>query len=206
MRMKTFSPLLLSLYLACLPAVAKPIVCWTDDKGQRACGDRVPPEYARKERQVFNERGMVVDTKPREKTPEEIADAERKAQQEREAKRAAEAQAAYDRFLRQTYTSVAEIETARDSRLAALDARLQLAEKALSDSEAALTDLRSRSEEDAEDADKLARQIRAFEASRDSNGNAVASLRKEREELAASYRRDIARYRELTGSAPAPQP
>jgi chromosome segregation ATPase len=206
MPMKTFSPLLLSLYLACLPAGAKSIVCWTDDKGQRACGDRVPPEYARKERQVLNERGMVVDTKPREKTPEEIADAERKAQQEREAKRAAEAQAAYDRFLRQTYTSVADIEQARDSRLAALDARLQLAEKALSDSEAALTDLRARSEEDAEDADKLARQIRTFEASRDSNGNAVASLRKEREELVASYRRDIARYRELTGGAPAPQP
>jgi chromosome segregation ATPase len=205
MGMKVLLSLLLGLYLFCLPVAAKSIVCWTDDKGQRACGDRVPPEYARKERQVFNERGMVVDTKPREKTLEEIADAERKAQEEREAKRAAEAQAAYDRFLRQTYTSVADIETARDSRLAALDARLQLAEKALSDSEAALTDLRSRSAEDSEDADKLAKQIRSFEASRNSNSNAVASLRKEREELVASYRRDIARYRELT-AGPARQP
>lgn len=198
MRMKTFRPLLLSLYLACLPAAAKSIVCWTDDKGQRACGDRVPPEYARKERQVLNERGMVVDTKPREKTAEEIAEAERLEREEREARRAAEAQAAYDRFLRQTYSDVGEIEAARNSRLAALDGRLQLAEKALADSEKALTDLRARQSNDAEESAQLGRQIKTFEETRASNQVAVERMRREREELIASYQRDMIRYQKLT--------
>jgi hypothetical protein len=39
------------------------IQCWTDDQGHRACGNAVPTQYANKEREVFNARGRVVETK-----------------------------------------------------------------------------------------------------------------------------------------------
>jgi len=48
------------------------IQCWTDEHGQRACGNSVPAQYADKERSVLNERGQVVETKPHATTLEEI--------------------------------------------------------------------------------------------------------------------------------------
>ncbi len=53
--------------------VAKRVQCWTDERGQRACGDAVPPQYVRRERQVFDDQGRVRQIKPREKTVEEVA-------------------------------------------------------------------------------------------------------------------------------------
>ena len=47
------------------------IQCWTDEKGQRACGNSVPVQYADKERETFNARGRVVETKPHAETIED---------------------------------------------------------------------------------------------------------------------------------------
>ena len=76
MRNLTFPLIVLML---AVPAVhAGKLACWTDDKGQKACGDRVPPQYAKKERQVLDGHGRVIQTQSREKTPEEIAEARQK--------------------------------------------------------------------------------------------------------------------------------
>ena len=44
---------------AATPVSAAGIVCWDEADGRRACGDRVPPEYARRERQVYDKTGRV---------------------------------------------------------------------------------------------------------------------------------------------------
>ena len=53
----------LVLFVLAVPAVgaAQGIVSWKDENGVTHFGDRVPPEYANKDREVLNERGIVVD-------------------------------------------------------------------------------------------------------------------------------------------------
>lgn len=83
---------------------------WTDEKGVVHYGDHVPPEYAKSERAVLNQDGVVIRRLEAEKTPEQrAADALRD--------RDVEARRQHDRFLLTTYTSVKDIETLRDQRL-----------------------------------------------------------------------------------------
>ena len=51
---------------------------WVDDEGVRHYGDKIPAEYADKEKSVINEHGVVVDVIEGKKSEEQLA-AERKA-------------------------------------------------------------------------------------------------------------------------------
>lgn len=83
---------------------------WTDEKGVVHYGDHVPPEYAKSERAVLNQDGVVIRRLEAEKTPEQRAlDAARD--------RDIDARRQHDRFLLTTYTSVKDIEALRDQRL-----------------------------------------------------------------------------------------
>ena len=84
---------------------------WVDDKNVVHYGDRVPPEYAKGERAVLNRQGVEVQRLEAEKTPEQIAELERRARLARDQKQ-------HDDFLLTTYTSVRDIEALRDQRLA----------------------------------------------------------------------------------------
>src|SRR5579872_2433997 len=52
---------------------APAIVCWTDEQGQRNCGDHVPPQYAKSAHDIYNKRGVEVQSVPREETAAEQA-------------------------------------------------------------------------------------------------------------------------------------
>ena len=83
---------------------------WVDEKGITHYGDYVPPEYAKRERAVLNQEGVVIRRLEAEKTPEQrAADALRL--------RDAESRKQHDQFLLNTYTSVCVFETLRDQRL-----------------------------------------------------------------------------------------
>lgn len=86
---------------------------WVDDKNVVHYGDRVPPEYAKRERAVLNDQGVEVAKLEAEKTPEQLADLERRDKLAREQKQ-------HDEFLLNTYTSVRDIESLRDQRLSQL--------------------------------------------------------------------------------------
>lgn len=197
----------------------KKIQCWTDDKGHRSCGDYVPPQYAQKEVQILNKQGMVVDTKQREKTADEAAADERKLQEAKDAEKKARNRAAYDRFLLDTYSSVKEIEKARDIRVQTLDNRIVLAEKAVADNKTALTDLRSRAAAKpvagaepkrvaaiAKSNEKLQKQIVTFEKTLADNTQAIATMKQEREQTVTKFGEDIQRWQQLKSPAPAATP
>lgn len=188
-----------------VPLHAAKIVCWTDEQGRRACGDRVPPQYARQERQVYDAAGRLIETRPRQKTFQEVEEEQRRtAELEARRKRALE-QAAYDRFLLTTFTSVAELEKSRDNRLATLDGRLRLAEESLEQNEKGIEQLKSQIADAQSEGravpGRLTRQLREFEQNLDSNRLAVAKLREERETIRSKFDDDIDRYRALTGAA-----
>ncbi|MBA4284742.1 MAG: hypothetical protein C0434_04345 [Xanthomonadaceae bacterium] len=178
-----------------------PVQCWTDDRGQRVCGDVVPPSEARRARELIDRRGIVTGVVPAQKS---------QAQIEAEAKRARdeEQRLAYDRYLLQAYGDVPAIERARDDRLAALDAQRQLTEKAIADTRATLADLRGRLPKPpaplpagapaAVVADaRLQARIDEFVAAEADQQKALARLGEERTRIRDDFARDIARYRAL---------
>lgn len=195
----------LSLLLATQALLAaspgKQIQCWTDDQGKRSCGDTVPPQYAKKEREYFNDQGMVVDTKSRQLTPEEQAEQQKKeAEAAAELKRVQE-QAAYDKFLTDTYNSTKELEKDRDLRTQTLDGRIGLAKKAIADNEKTLADLRGRVDAASKGGKKpdknLLKQVRKFEKSLAENQKGVEQLQEERANTVAKFNKDIERYKVL---------
>lgn len=183
---------------------AKKVVCWNDDQGHRMCGDTVPPQYAKKEQRTMNKQGIVVETKAREKTAEEVAADAVKAE---EAKRAQE-QAKYDSYLVQTYQKVADLEAVRKERVATLEGRLTLAEKSVVDMQGSVKGLHDRVEAlkkaNKEPDKKLAAQIREYDKALLDNMQSVVAIKQEREKTIVKFDKDIARFKELKPPAATP--
>jgi len=163
----------------------------------------VPPTDARRQRELMNQRGVVKQIIPAEKTPEEIAAENRQIEEQKR-------QAEYDRYLLQAYQSVGELERTRDERMAALDGRMTQAQKALTDNTAALEDLRKRDAAGPAAGDDLdptlKRKIREFAQARDENISAIERIKRERVGLTEQFDRDIRRYQLLRETAKAPLP
>lgn len=195
---------------AATPVSAAGIVCWDEADGRRACGDRVPPEYVKQERQVYDSKGRLLRTLPRQRTPEEVAaDAKLAAEQVARRKKLEEA-AAYDRFLQSTFGSAEDLERTRDDRLATLDGRLSLAEKSLTGNQKGIAQLEEQiAEFQGKNPDKkvpvrLSKQLAEFTASLESNTRVVDELRGERKAIVDKFDYDIRRFRELTGDGAEP--
>jgi hypothetical protein len=126
---------------------AKRVQCWTDNDGRRMCGDSVPPEYLNRERNVINERGQVIEVKPRPPTQAEIDAAEKAKVEETKRAKEAERQHNYDRYLLESYENVHELEATRDQRLQALEVRMELVQKAIAGGQQTLDALVARKSE-----------------------------------------------------------
>ena len=197
-KLRWLVPGLLAALLTLPMAANAQLYRWVDENGQVHYGDRIPPKYAKKQRDKLNEQGVVVESKSRELTSDELA-AKRKAE---EAKLAAAEQARYDRFLVTTYSSVTEIIDLRDARLATLDSRLALAKKSSAKTEDTLTKLlkrREKLEANLKDVpEKLQSQISEYESGLIDSVRMVGSIQDSREETEAKFQKDIERYLTLT--------
>jgi len=110
---------------------------WVDDQGVTHYGDRIPPQYATKERSILNNQGIEVQKLEAQKSPEQLAvDAQRQQEVIR--------QKQHDSFLLTTYTSVKDIEALRDERLEQLKAQRTAAQQYIEGLHARLTSLQSR--------------------------------------------------------------
>ncbi len=121
--------MLLALSATTLPSQAA-FKCWTNAEGVTECGDRLPPEYAQQGSRTISGSGVTLDTQERAKTQEELeaerAAAEEKKRLETEAADRAREQAAYDRVLTSTFTSIKDIEDSRQRKLTAIDDSINL--------------------------------------------------------------------------------
>lgn len=195
---------LLSLLLVTNAASAgAKIVCWTDDKGQRVCGDRVPPQYAARERQVLDPSGRVVETIERQ-----LTDAERAAQQQQkqaaaDADRRMREQAAQDHYLLLTYASVADFMSIRNERLESIDRQIRIAGNAVSKAEGVLAALREQQAAAPDDAE-IRTRIEQFQVSHSDSRKSLATLMKEREAACAEFSRNVQRFQLLKALPPTP--
>jgi hypothetical protein len=172
---------------------------WEDENGITHYGDRIPPQYARKESSVLNKQGVEVGRTDAQKSPEQLAEEAR--QQE-----AIIRQKQHDSFLLTTYTSVKDIESLRDERLEQISGQRRAAEAYMEGLRGRLSALQSRAlnfkpyndkptarrmpDDLAEDLMRTLNEMRSQK---------TALLAKDTEEntLRAQFQSDIDRYREL---------
>lgn len=181
---------------------------WTDANGVVHYGDKIPPEYANRDRNVLNDQGVQVGFEEGEVTPEERAAAERVAAAQ-ETERVARLEVARrDRMLLETYITVADIEDLRDRRLELLESQIKVTELYLGNLRKRLVDLQVEASnfkpyttrEDAPQIpENLAVDISRTLASINLYEQTLSRTRADQESLRASFDSDISRFRQLKG-------
>ena len=177
--------------------------CWTNHEGIRECGDMVPPEYIQQGYMEIDKEGIVRDVKERAKTPEELTEARRLAALEAAKRRQKEKQQTRDRVLLQTFSSVSDIERARDARITALEAAIKLSGVRNENIRLKLNDYIKRAADSQRmgktPAPALLEDIEALRGQIENNVRFIAEQRIEQEQIRQAHALDIERYKRLKG-------
>jgi hypothetical protein len=172
---------------------------WIDENGVVHYGDRLPPQYAKKESTILNKQGVEVGRTEAQRSPEQVAEEQRKAD-------AVLRQKQHDAFLLTTYTSVKDIENLRDERLVQISGQRRAAEAYVEGLHSRLTNLQARAKNFAPYSDKpgarrmpddLAEDLVRTMNEMKTQKNALAAKDAEETTLRAQFQADIERYREL---------
>lgn len=172
---------------------------WVDENGVVHYGDRVPPQYSKQESIILNSQGVEIGHTEAQKTPEQIAEEQRRAAELLRQKQ-------HDAFLLTTYTSVEDIEALRDERLDQISGQRRAAELYMEGLHSRLTNLQARAlkfkpyssnpkaprmpDDLAEDLVRTLNEIRTQK-------KALAARDAEEKALRAQFQADIERYQEL---------
>jgi hypothetical protein len=209
--LRRFGAILLVLAAVTLPFAAgaqhpQRLYKWVDANGVTHYGDKVPPEYANRDRNVLNDQGVAVGFEEGEVTEAERAVLEAR-EREAEADRAVRAEIARrDRMLLETYLSVGDIEELRNRRLELLESQIKVTELYLNNLRKRLVGLQNEAGKfkpytTREDAPQIPEDL-ALDISRTTATIALyeqnlARTRSNQTALRNSFDDDIARFREL---------
>lgn len=202
MNLKNIPIAVLALPLIVLPIASQAAIkCWVNKDGVKECGDKVPPEYAQEGHKELSERGFVVDEKERAKSEEELEEERRQEALKAEEERLAAERERRDQILLQTFSSVSDLEKARDDKLLALESTISIIETR---NEKIQADLDNRIKKAADEeraqgkpSDDLLKDIEDLRRQITNNNQHIAEKRSEQEELKETYARDIERFKEL---------
>jgi hypothetical protein len=181
---------------------------WVDENGVVHFGDRVPPQYAKLDRQVLNDRGVQVDTLEGARTDDELAAEQHEADLEAAEQREADAAKERDRILISTYASVEEIEALRDRRMELVGGQIRATEVYLEDLREKLVRLQQETERfKPYSSDPNARSMpenlaREMSETLDSiilYEQTLTESRLQKDEMVARFATDIDRFRQLKG-------
>ncbi len=192
------------------PASKTKLYKWVDKNGVTQYGSSIPPEYASQQSEQLNGQGAVVKTQEAQKTPEQLAAEEQAKQQAQQQAQAQAAQKAHDKVLLDTYTSVADMERDRDSKLSAIDAQINVLNGSISVAQRTLADFQGRA---AELTDKnkpvpadMQKHIDVSKQQLILNQQQLLQQQDHKKQVADQFVSDIARYKELTGAEAASPP
>ena len=177
--------------------------CWTNHEGVRECGNRVPPEYIQQGYTEIDGKGFVRDVKERAKTPEELVEAKRLAKLKAAEQKQKAEQETRDRVLLRTFSSVSDIERARDNRVAALEGTIKLAGIRNENTRLKLNDYIKRAADRERTGQAptpaLLEDIEALQGQIENNDRFIAEKRAEQEQIRQAHALDIERYKRLKG-------
>ena len=132
MRIALFT--LSAVLLSCSFSAQAKIYKWLDEEGQMHFGDEIPSKYIIKEHDELNYSGVVIRHREAAKTAEQKAEERRIEYERKKAALIEKKKKQRDRVLLDTYTTERDLVVARDSRMEAVDAQIQLADSIISDS------------------------------------------------------------------------
>lgn len=196
-----------SVAFAAAPAKAK-LYKWVDKNGVIQYGSSIPPEYASQQSEQLNAQGAVVKTTEAQKTPEQLAaEAQAKQQAQQEADAVAKAKA-HDKVLLDTYTSVADLEHTRDSRISGIDAQIIVLNGSISGVENTLAEYQGRATELAKNNKPVPADLQKhIDSSRQQlivNQQQLLQQQQAKQQVSDQFKADIERFKELKGLVPAP--
>ncbi|MCJ7555413.1 MAG: DUF4124 domain-containing protein [Gammaproteobacteria bacterium] len=173
---------------------------WVDKDGVVHYGDRIPPEYTNDPHEQFNQAGVKIAVDEGELSKEEVA-----ARAEKD--RINQQGLAYDEQLLKAYEQVSDIERLREARLADLKQQDDLANNYLLGLEKRQKDLEIEAKrynypydplsEKPPVPDNLTRELMDTAANVEKYRDVLARRIRMREELVASFNKDIQRFQEL---------
>lgn len=180
---------------------AKKLYKWVDEKGQVHYTETIPPEAVNRSSTELDRRGRQLKQNEAAPKPEEIKAAQEQAEQRKIEEKKAYEQHRRDNALMNTYTSEAEIDTARDRNLSAPTAMIKGMEPRLKQIQTRLDGLKR-------NADALTKAGKPVpEATREDIATAEHELevvnaeykakQAEIQRISDKYMADKARYREL---------
>lgn len=189
------------LLLASSTAQAGNIKCWTNNEGVRECGNVVPPEYAQKGHEVLNQQGVTIDKVERAPTPEELAEAKRRAAIQAREDQLRKEQENRDRVLLHTFSNEDEMIMARNGKITALQTEIRLTRKSMANTQERLDKLRKRAA-NLERAgkpvpQKLAKDIELAQQQVDEYRTFITTKEKEAKRINAQFDADMERYKLL---------
>jgi hypothetical protein len=115
--------------------------CWTDENGNTACGDTVPPQHSQKGFKELNPQGALVDQVGRAKTAEEIAAEKRVAQQKVKDEEEQKNRETEEQKLLMQFSSENDIAVQRDQQLTTIDTGISITESQINSLRKNLTDM-----------------------------------------------------------------
>ena len=189
--------LLIALFLLSLPAEAE-LKKWIDKNGQVHYGDKIPTQYLRKEHQIINKEGVVVENVPAAKTEAQLLQEKR---QQRIAKVKAEKkrqQDFKDRVLLDTYTTERDLMKARNERLSTFTSLIDLTGTIIKSNEEQLERLLKRKAEFERFQKELPVHMKAQEnilrQQIIDNKGYVKDQKKERKKIEVKFKKDLQRF------------
>jgi len=105
---------------------AKQLYRYTDASGIPVINDRLPPEAIKNGYEVLNGQGVVVSVVPAQMTPEQLVELDEQAAKERAAREAKALQEQQDQLLLMRYSSISDIEAARERALQSIRIRVSI--------------------------------------------------------------------------------
>lgn len=174
---------------------------YINDEGVAVIAYQVPPEYVAKGYEVLNDKGMITNVVPRTLTQQERANMDAKERLAEEAEKERQRLEEWDRSLLLRYSSLEDIEAARDRALRDLRIRVGI----LKGKQRSLRQQVENIQAQAADQERLGEQVdgalvEAIENLRremDQTERAMADREREIGAVMASYERDIERFRTL---------
>ncbi|MGH8743662.1 MAG: DUF4124 domain-containing protein [Burkholderiales bacterium] len=176
---------------------------WVDENGVTHYGDSIPPEYRDRASTEMRKDGVIIRRNAPTLTPEQ-----RKAQEAELVKRKEEMEEQRrDSILLKTYTSVDEIDLARDRNLQQIELSLENAKAQLKTLQGNLDVSRKQVRAYTQNKQPVPEQLQAdieyLERNAQNMEVAILEKRTEAKQIRARFEEDKKRYIELTQSAPA---
>ena len=177
---------------------------WEDEDGNIYYSDKVPPEYAERDKERITPHGVPLEEIEGRKTEEELEEERRQAELDRQ--RAEQLRA--DTALLNTYLTVAEIENHRDRRIELFQAQARVTELFLKNQQARLERLEreaSRYQPYSSDADApmvdpgLVEEINETRSTIERHTDNLRKYTEEEQAIRRQFEHYIARFRELKG-------